>query len=70
MKEIAVRAFKKFGVSTAADGSEDFEIHLEGLEDYTFRIKEEDPDCDEADPFADLSDDGSFIEDSDQASDD
>ena len=54
----------------AEDGFEDFEIHLEGLEDYTFIMEEEDPDCDEGDPFADLSDDGSFIDDSDQESDD
>ena len=33
-KEIAVRAFKKCGISVAADGSENYEIHLEGLEDY------------------------------------
>ena len=63
-KGIAVRAFKKCGISTAADGSEDFEIHLENLEDYEFRM--EDPDCGEGDPFADLTDDSSFVEDSDQ----
>ncbi len=57
-KDIAVRAFKKCGISTAADGSEDFEIHLEGLENYEIRMEdEEEGGCD---PFADLSDDGSI----------
>ena len=28
------RSFKKCGISVAADGSEDFEIHLEGVENY------------------------------------
>ena len=36
-KEKAVGSFKKiYGISTAADGSEDFEIHLEGSENYDF----------------------------------
>ena len=51
---IAVRSFKKCGISTAADGSEDFEIHLEGLEDYEYSRNDVDIDDDE-DPFADLS---------------
>lgn len=50
-----MRAFKKCGISTAADGSEDFEIHLEGLEDYTCSL--DDMEAEEGDPFADLSDD-------------
>ena len=54
-KEVAVRSFKKCGISVAADGSEDFEIHLEGLEDYEVD-QVDDPDID-GDPFADLSDD-------------
>ena len=33
-KEMIVRSFKKCGISVATDGSEDFEVHLEGLEDY------------------------------------
>ena len=61
MKEIAIRAFKKCGISTAADGSEDFEINLEGLDDYEVKMDEvesgnEDEDGNE-DPFADLSED-------------
>ena len=60
MKEIAIRAFKKCGISTAADGSEDFEINLEGLDDYEVKMDDEvesgneDEDGNE-DPFADLS---------------
>ena len=33
-KEMIVRSFKKCEISVAPDGSEDSEIHLEGLEDY------------------------------------
>ncbi len=33
-EDVSVRAFKKCGISTAADGSKDFEIHVEGLENY------------------------------------
>ena len=63
-KEIAVRALKKCGISTAADGSEDFEIHLEGVEDYKFTMDCAEDDI-EDDPFANLSDDSSsFTEDS------
>ena len=52
-----VRSFKKCGISIAADGSEDFEVHLEGLEDYQVNRD----DCnDSEDPFADLSDDNSY----------
>lgn len=36
-KQIAVRSFKKCGISTAADGSEDFEINLEWM--ITMRLK-------------------------------
>ena len=55
-KEIAVRAFKKCGISTAADLSDEGDPFADA--------------SDEGDPFADLSDDGSFIEDSDQEIDD
>ena len=52
-KEMVIRNFKKCGISVADDGSEDSEIHLEGLEDY--QISNED--CgDDEDPFANLSD--------------
>ena len=33
-KDMVERSFKKCGISVAADGSEDFEIHLEGMENY------------------------------------
>ena len=69
-KEIAVRSFKKCGISVAADGSEDFEIHLEGqgLEDY--KIAEMD-DHSNSDPFADASgsDSDSFADVSQSGSD-
>ena len=58
-KEMIVRSFKKCGISVAADGSEDSEIHIEGLEDYIIEAdssSEEDSlfaDSD-TDPFADL----------------
>ena len=48
-----MRSFKKCGISTAADGSEDFEIHLEGFEDYEY--SRNDVDVDDEDPFAYLS---------------
>ena len=53
-KEIAVRAFKKCGISVAADGSENYEIHLDGLEDYEVDVG--DTISDDDDPFADLND--------------
>ena len=53
-KEIAVRAFIKCGISDAADGSENYEIHLEGLEDYEVDVG--DTISDDEDPFADLID--------------
>ena len=67
-KEIAVRSFKKCGISVViiisvvADGSEDFEIHVEGLEDYEVKVHDIDTGEDE-DPFANLRDDGSLTED-------
>ena len=33
-----MRALKKCGISTAADGSEDFEINLERLESYEMEM--------------------------------
>lgn len=33
-KEMTVRVFRKCGISVAAVGSEDFDIHMEGLDDY------------------------------------
>ena len=49
--EMIVRAFKKCGVSVAADGSEDADIHIEGLDDYTIGSKSEE-DGYGTDPFA------------------
>ncbi len=46
-----VRSFKKCGVSVAADGSEDADIHIEGLDDYTIGSKSEE-DGYGTDPFA------------------
>ena len=55
-ENIAIRAFKKCGVSTAADGSEDFEIHLEGLEDYVCESNQDQVIIDDnTDPFSDVS---------------
>lgn len=57
-----VRSFQKCGISVAPDGSEDSNINIEGLEDYTVESDdEEDPfseegeeDLEEEDPFTDL----------------
>ena len=35
-EEMIVRSFKKCGISVSADGSEDDDIHIQGLEDYVF----------------------------------
>ncbi len=53
-KEIAVRSFKKCGISVATDGSEDFEINIEGLEDYVAPASPVD-EIESDDPFGDLS---------------
>lgn len=37
-KKMIERSFKKCGISVAADGSEDSEIHIEGLEEYTIEV--------------------------------
>lgn len=50
-KEMIARAFKKCGISVAADGSEDADIHIEGLDDYTVAEESEEDDSD-TDPFA------------------
>ena len=70
-KEIVVRSFKKCGISVAPDGSEDTEIHLEGLEDYQVNPNRDIDDCsDNEDPFANLSGDEVEIDPFDQLSDD
>ena len=56
VKEIAVRSFKKCGISTAADGSEDDEIHLEGLDNYEITMDANTEEDENEDPFADISD--------------
>ena len=55
------RAFRKCGISVVVYGSEDDEIHIEGLEDYTVDTDDEhtntgdDPFSDgDNDPFADI----------------
>ena len=55
-EEMVIRSFKKCGISVAADGSEDFEIHLESLEDYQVNQDAEFSSDSDEDPFADLSD--------------
>ena len=48
------RSFKKCGISVAIDGSEDDEINIKGLEDYS--VGDEGDATDDEDPFADLDD--------------
>ena len=50
-KEMIVRSFKKCGISVPIDGSEDDQIHIQGLEDYAV---EEDDDYIDGDPFSDI----------------
>ena len=50
-KELIVRSFKKCGISVPIDGSEDDQIHIQGLEEYS--VEEEDDDTD-GDPFSDI----------------
>ena len=54
-KEMTVRAFRKCGISVAADGSEDFDIHIEGLDNYCVQADDIDTEDDDEDPFADVS---------------
>lgn len=49
------RSFNKCGISVAADGSENLEIHLEGVENY--RVNADNALSDTEDPFACVSDD-------------
>ena len=79
-----VRAFRKCGISVAADDSEDFDVQKEGLDDYEVKLYYPVTEDDEADPFADLDDpamddeadpfedlsNGSFTEDEDYSSED
>lgn len=64
--DMIIRSFKKCGISTAIDGSEDNEINVTGLENYVVdsdmeeeatdeeNTDKQNTDCDEEDPFADL----------------
>ena len=51
-KELIVRSFKKCGISVPIDGSEDEQIHIQGLEEYA--VEEEDDDYTDGDPFSDI----------------
>ena len=50
---MVIRSFKKCGISTAINGSEDDEINIAGLEDYHIG----DDEVFEDDPFGDLDTD-------------
>ena len=41
-REMAVRAFRKCGISVAADGSEDFNININELDDYCVQMDQYD----------------------------
>ena len=69
-EEMIIRSFKKCGISVAADGSEDFEIHLEGLGDYQVNQDAEFSTDSDEDPFADLSTDDSSNDNSSDAESD
>ena len=53
-KEMVCRSFKKCGISVAIDGSEDDEINIKGLEDYS--VGDEGDATDDEDPFDDVDD--------------
>ena len=38
--EMIIRSFKKCGITTAADGSEDDQVHIEGVEGYAMPLPE------------------------------
>ena len=53
---MVVRSFKKCGISVAIDGSEDSEIHINGLEDYVVEGGDSEEEyTEEEDPFADCT---------------
>lgn len=60
-KEIVIRSFKKCGIAVAIDGSEDSEIHIEGIDDYVIE-DEEDKESTDEDPFADIENEDPFGE--------
>ena len=62
-KEMIIRSFKKCGISVAVDGSEDTEINIKGLEDYSVEEDDEELSDEDEDPFADIEEEP--MEDSD-----
>ena len=52
-KEMVARSFRKCGIAVAIDGSEDSEIHIEGIDDYAIEDEEDEEFTDE-DPFDDI----------------
>ena len=52
-----IRSFKKCGISVAIDGSEDDQINIESLDDYTVGESEDEATDDESDPFEDIDED-------------
>ena len=58
--EMVVRSFRKCGISVAIDGSEDSDININGLENYSVESDDESGDAtdedpeEEEDPFADM----------------
>ena len=57
--EMVIRAFRKCSISVAIDGSEDKDINIRGVEDYTVEMSDSDSSSDgeasNEDPFADSS---------------
>ena len=39
-KELIIRSFRKCGITTALDGSEDSDINIRGLENYEVRVEQ------------------------------
>ena len=54
--EMIIRSFRKCGISVAIDGSEDSDININGLENYSVESDDDvtDEDPEEEDPFADM----------------
>ena len=54
-KDMIIRSFKKCGISVAVDGSEDDQINIETLNDYSIDESDDDEATDDdSDPFEDL----------------
>ena len=54
--DMVIRSFRKCGISVAIDGSEDDDINIEGLAEYSVGSDDSDSEAtnEESDPFADL----------------